>query len=98
MKIKSALMGTTRKKLALWAALLAGTAYAVVAHALPWHGPNQELYRVYYVDGTYSQEVGVQAISHGYQCQAWHVSWGVTTRYSRVVVSDCPNLNGDPGI
>lgn len=87
-------MNKTRKILVL-GTLMMGLIYAVVAYALPMPGPGQEVYVVYYSTAARTTEVGVRAGSHDPVCDAWHVSWGTTTPYSRVFVSDCIVNSGE---
>ena len=81
-------MNKTRKIVVL-GTLVMGLIYAVVAYALPMPGPGQEVYVVYYSTSARTTEVGVRAGSHDTACDSWHVTWGRTTPYSRVFISDC---------
>lgn len=90
-------MKKSQKKSA-WIILLIGVLCAMAAYALPQIGPNQEMYRIYYFDPGKTQEIGVRGLSHGYNCGAWHIDWGLTSQYSSLVIANCPILNdgGDP--
>ncbi len=86
------------KKLKAWAVcslLSAGAGYAVSVFALPAPGPGQEVYSVYYSDASRTTEVGVRAHYHDYICDSWHIDWGVTSQYRRVVTAGCI-VNGGP--
>lgn len=79
-------------RLKVWmlsALLAAGAGYALSVYAVPMPGPGQEVYIVYYADASRSSEVGVRAMSHDTTCDSWHVTWGRTSAYSRVFVTDC---------
>ena len=80
------------KKAAAWSALAASLTYAIAAYAYPLYGPNQEVYVTYYSEAARINEVGVRAIGHDYTCSTWHVTWGRTTPYSRVSVTDCMTI------
>jgi hypothetical protein len=80
------------KKAATWGALAAALTYAIAAYAYPMYGPNQELYVTYYSNAARTNEVGVRAIGHDDNCSTWHVTWGITTPYSRVSVTDCMTI------
>ena len=71
---------------------MAGLTYAIAAYAYPIYGPNQELYVTYYSNAARTNEVGVRAIGHDDNCSTWHVTWGITTPYSRVSVTDCMTI------
>jgi hypothetical protein len=77
------------------ALLAVGAAYAIAAYALPMPGPGQEVYIVYYSNAARIVEVGTRAGTHDEACAAWHVTWGITTPYSRVFVSNCPTNGGE---
>jgi hypothetical protein len=83
------------KKLAVVGALVVGAAYAIAAYAYPAPGPGQEVFVTYYSNSARTNEVGVRAISHDSSCDSWHVNWGVTTQYSRVIVTACPGGAGE---
>lgn len=82
----------TSKKIVALGAVVAGLVYAVVAYAYPMPGPGQEVYVVYYSTPARTTEVGTRGISHDLDCDTWHITWGSTTPYSRVFVSDCYDM------
>jgi hypothetical protein len=61
--------------------------------AYPPPGPGQEVYVTYYSNSARTNVVGVRGISHDSSCSTWHITWGVTTAYSTVAVTNCPNNN-----
>lgn len=77
------------KRFALWAALATAAVYAVAVYAYPMPGSNQETYVEYYNNAAHTTMVGTRAVNRGVDCQIYHVSWGVTSAYSRVVVANC---------
>ena len=57
--------------------------------AYPPPGPGQEVYVTYYSNAARTNVVGVRGIAHDSSCYAWHATWGVTTAYSTVSVTNC---------
>ena len=80
-------------KLASLLALLTVTGlFLGYVHAYPLPGPGQEVYVTYYSNAAKTSQVGVRAISHDSACGTWHITWGTTSAYSTVSVTNCPGF------
>lgn len=78
-------------------ALLAGSAYAISAVALPAGSANEILYWQYYTNASMTQEAGVRVISNGSACDVQRIDYGSTTPHRRLVREACQSIENPDG-
>ncbi|MCC7250232.1 MAG: hypothetical protein IT473_16555 [Lysobacter sp.] len=75
---------------ALSVAVLAVGGVVAGLQAYPAPAAGYETYVLYYNNAAHTTQVGARGIAHDAACQTWHITWGVATPYSRVLVTKCP--------
>lgn len=85
-------MKLSKKNIAVSAALIAGSIYAVGAIAIPPPPADDDYviyYHQYYTDSAKTVEAGVRVISNGRECGEQRYDYGVVTPYSRLIAESC---------